>query len=313
MNNKPHIISVSRRTDIPAYYSGWFRERLENGYTYYENPVTKKPVYADLSPDCVRAFVFWTRNPKPLFDHLDFIDGRYNKRHYMHFTINGLPVELEERNPKVEFAIDSAKWLSDRYGDHYVQWRFDPIVISSITPDDYIVSRFEYIARNLEGYVKRCYFSYVDLYKKTISNVKKTAEKFNIEFYDYSLNQKIALTNEIKEIALRYGITLYACAEDNLLSAAGVEKAHCVDHDLIALVSGKDFSAKSMPSRIECGCIDSRDIGYYDSCPHGCIYCYANMEPGLALMNAKKYKESGFPFDGMKNIKDEDSPELSLF
>jgi len=310
---KPNIISVSRRTDIPAYYAYWFRERLEKGYAFYENPMSKQPVYADLSPESVRAFVFWTRNPKPMFEHLDYIDKRYNKRHYMHFTINGLPKELEERNPKVEYAIDSVKWLADRYGDEYVQWRFDPIILSSITTEEYYLSQFDYIARNISGYVKRCYFSYVDLYRKTVSNVKKKAEVCGIEFYDSSLEQKIELTKRLKEIADRYGITIYACAEDNLLVVSGIEKAHCVDHDLIAMVSGNDFNSRSMPSRIECGCIESRDIGFYNSCPHGCIYCYANMDPDEAFENAKKYLKEGFPFDGLQPKKKNDSETISLF
>ena len=311
--NKSNIISVSRRTDIPAYYAKWFRERLELGYAYYMNPMSQQPVYADLSPDAVRAFVFWTRNPKPLFEHLDYIDNRFNKRHYMHFTINGLPKELEERNPRVEFAIESAKYLSDRYGDHYVQWRFDPIIMSSITPEEYILSQFEYIARNLSGYVKRCYFSFVDLYKKTERNIKSVSEKYDIEFYDYTLLKKMNLTKELKQIADRNNISLYACAEDNLLTDTGVIKAHCVDHDLIELVSGNEFKNKEMPSRQECGCIESRDIGYYDSCPHGCVYCYANMDPGKALENAKTYLIEGFPFDKEKNKTEDGEEQKELF
>ena len=125
------IVSVSRRTDIPAYYADWFRERLEKGFLFYPNPFSQKPVFLSLKPADVRAFVFWTRNPKPLFKHLDFIDDKYNKRHYLHFTINGLPKVLEERNPSLDFAISSAEFLAKRYGPDYVQWRFDPILFSS--------------------------------------------------------------------------------------------------------------------------------------------------------------------------------------
>lgn len=298
---KPQIISVSRRTDIPAYYANWFRERLEKGYVYYMNPLSHEPVYADLSPENVRAFVFWTRNPKPLIEHLDFIDKKYNKRHYMHFTINGLPRELEERNPKIDFAIDLVKKLSDRYGAYYVQWRFDPIIISNISNDEYFVTQFEYISRKISGYVQRCYFSFVDLYKKTINNLKIVSEKFNIEFYDYPLEKRIELIKILKSIADRYKIKMYACAEDNLLKPTGVEKAHCVDYDLVKFVSDDDFKSKEAPSRIECGCIESKDIGYYDSCPHGCIYCYANMDPEKALENARKYLKEGFPYDNLEN------------
>ena len=319
MNESARIISVIRRTDIPAYYAKWFRDRLGLGYAYYKNPLSNKPVFADLSSDSVRAFVFWTRNPKPFFEHLDYIDSRYNKRHYMHFTINGLPKELEERNPKVEFAIESAKYLFDRYGNNYIQWRFDPIIVSSITPEEYILNQFEYISKNLRGYVKRCYFSFIDMYKKTEKNIKQVSDKYNIDFNDYSLSKRITLTKEIKQIAESNNIILYAYAEDDLLKATGVNKAHCIDHDLITLFSGKEFEIRENPSRKGCGCIESRDIGFYDSCPHGCVYCYANMDPEQALENAKEYLKSGFPFDGLKNkqvgineLDVQDQIELSL-
>ncbi|MDQ1266080.1 MAG: hypothetical protein QG635_1232, partial [Bacteroidota bacterium] len=117
------IISASRRTDIPAYYSDWFRRRLELGKTIYKNPISGKPVVLSLLPEDVSGFVFWSRNPKPLFKHLPFIDERYGRRHYLHFTINGMPDSLEPRNPKIDKAIDCVSYLFDRYGPDYVQWR----------------------------------------------------------------------------------------------------------------------------------------------------------------------------------------------
>jgi hypothetical protein len=298
---KQTIISVSRRTDIPAYYADWFRKRLEMGYTFYPNPMSGQPVFANLSPENVRAFVFWTRNPKPLFKHLDYIDERYQKRHYMHFTINGLPEILEKRNPKIDFASDCARYLCDRYGSGYVQWRFDPIILSSVTPVSYFVEKFDEISGKIAGLTERCYFSFVDLYDKTIRNIKKIEKETGIQFFDSNLEEQINITKKFQQIADKRNITLHACAEDQLLTITGIEKAHCVDQDLINKVSnGVNKKFKPAPSRLGCGCIESRDIGYYNSCPHGCIYCYANMDPETALMKAKEYSEEGFPYDKLE-------------
>jgi len=300
------IISVSRRTDIPAYYAEWFKKRLEFGYTVYPNPMSTKPVIQSLVPDNVLAFVFWTRNPKPFFKYLDYIDAKYGKIHYMHFSINGLPEEIELRNPKIDFAIDSAKYLSDRYGENYVQWRFDPIVLSSLTTEKYIFDKFEYIAKRMEGVVKRCYFSFVDYYQKTQKNIDIVSKEHNIIFKKPTIEEQIKITEKLVSIANAYKIALYACAEDNLLSIAGVSKAHCVDMDLINNLEGVKKIIKSIkPSRIGCGCYDSRDIGYYDSCPHGCIYCYSNLNPQLAYDNSKRYIKEGFPLDNVQKVQTE--------
>lgn len=310
------IISASRRTDIPAYYADWFRKRLEIGFTVYPNPhpLSRKPIYQKLSPEFVKAFVFWTRNPKPLIKHLDYIDKHYGNHHYMHFTINGLPEELESRNPKVDFAIESAKYLADRYGPGYVQWRFDPIVISSVTPEDYIYNKFDEIACKIQGATERCYFSFVDLYVKTKRNFKKLSLKENIEFFTQSHKRQILITQKLKSIADNYNIEMYACAEDEMLSIAGIKKAHCVDRDIINRICDKDDvkNYSDVPSRIGCGCIDSRDIGYYDSCPHGCIYCYSNRDPEVALENAKKYQKEGFTLDNEEMTKDVDDKQQNL-
>ncbi len=299
---KKTIITVSRRTDIPAYYADWFRARLEKGYAVYPNPYSQKPVKIDLLPENVKAFVFWTRNPHPLFKHLDYIDSRYNYHHYMHLTINGLPELIEKRNPTLDYAISSAEYLAKRYGINYLQWRFDPIVLSSITDTDYILNTFEQIANRLADITSRCYFSFVDLYEKTKRNFIKTENENNINFYPTSISEQVKLIEELQIIAERYKIDLYACAEDQVLELIPkIKKAHCVDSDIVNSLYEKESAGdyKLSPSRLGCGCIDSQDLGYYDSCPHGCIYCYANMDPEKALLNARQYLQEGFPLDNI--------------
>lgn len=315
---KKIVVSVSRRTDIPAYFSDWFRKRLEIGDTFYPNPFNPKAiVHQDLRPEAVKAFVFWTRNPKPLFTHLDYIDRLYNKKHYMHFTINGLPEILELRNPRLQYCFDSVKYLADRYEkDNYVQWRFDPIVLSDKSNAEYHLEKFEFIASNLKGIVRRCYFSFVDLYAKTQRNFKKVESETAINFIKPTLEEQIELTKKLKDIADKYGITLFACAEDTIYSKVpGIEKAHCVDGDIINEIC-KDEPKDNFdvsPSRTGCGCIESRDIGYYDSCPHGCIYCYANMNPQTALNNARNYQKKEFPMDSFQQGEETINNEPGLF
>lgn len=307
MKSKKIVVSVSRRTDIPAYFADWFRKRIEIGTTFYPNPMNPNQIVAqELRPEVVKAFVFWTRNPKPLFKHLDYIDSKFDKKHYMHFTINGLPEELELRNPKIDFAIDSVKYLADRYqSNEYVQWRYDPIVISSLSEYEYHIEKFDEIANKLNGFVNRCYFSFVDLYSKTKRNFLKIEKEKNIKFRTPDLEERIELVKEFINIAEPLGIKLYACAEDDIFNVLGnIKKAHCVDGDIIDRICEKDSQSNysTKPSRIGCGCIDSKDIGYYDSCPHGCIYCYANMNPETALENAKGYLKNGFPLDNEKTV-----------
>ncbi len=297
---KKLIITVSRRTDIPAFYSNWFRKRLEAGYVFYPNPFSHKPVYVDLSPSAVKAFVFWTRNPKPLFKHLDYIDDKYYKRHYLHFTINGYPKIFEKKSPDINYAISLAEYLAKRYGKNYVQWRFDPIIISDITNKNFILNKFRYIAERLNGIITRCYFSFVDLYLKTRRNLNIISKKSGIKIYDVSLNEQVDLTKTLLNIARENNIKLYACTEDNLLNyIPELNKAHCVDLELInKYYLGEDlYKYKISPTRKECGCYESKDIGYYDSCPFGCIYCYAYKNPIKAYKNSKIYLKNNFPLD----------------
>lgn len=306
MNKKAQIISVSRRTDIPAYYADWFRSRLELGFTVYPNPITHKPVFLDLTPPAVKAFVFWTRDPKPLLKHLDYIDGKYNKMHYMHISINGLPGSIEERNPSIPFVLKTVEELNKRYGPEYVQWRFDPIVLSSITDEKWIRKTFTEIAGSLKGLTKRCYFSFVDLYKKTERNFNLVSQRHGISFFQVTIEKQVELIKELSETAHQNEIEMYACAEDQILDKLPcIKKAHCVDADIIeklAVQGNSRVKYKCVSSRKGCGCYESKDIGYYNSCPHGCIYCYANMDPQSALKNAKEYLSSSFPYDKIGNL-----------
>ncbi|HOO49671.1 MAG TPA: DUF1848 domain-containing protein [Alphaproteobacteria bacterium] len=308
-NSKKQIISVSRRTDIPAYYGDWFMKRMETGSVGYINPFGGRKYSLSLQKDNVLFFVFWSKNYEPFLDHLDKLDYMGYK-FYFQFTITGLPNIFEPNVIEWRQAVDTAQKLSERYSPEHVLWRFDPIVFSSISPPEMIFEQFQRILKAIHGATKRCYFSYVIHYGKVQRNFEKLYDTNRISFFvDENEKAKLKIRQGItdkaficniehgqkKDFALRlakesanYGIDLYTCCGDYLINdkAPYIYKARCIDGDLIGkLLNQPADMLKINPTRKECGCFDSRDIGVYDTCPHGCCYCYANVNKKTAEKN----------------------------
>ena len=286
---QPKIISVSRRTDIPAYYADWFMQQVEAGYVTYPNPMSFKPVRLSLRPAEVLFIVFWTRNPHPLEKHLARLDELYQRAHYFHFTINGLPKTLETSNPPLEFAISTFLRLAERYPKQ-VFWRYDPIVLSDLTPPNYHLEKFGELAARLRGATSRCYFSFVSWYLKVQRNFAKATQEHGVNFRDSELAERLELVRRLNQIAAANGMTLYSCCQDALCEVEGVSKSRCVDIETIREIAPERYhKLRVAPTREDCGCYESRDIGYYDSCPHGCIYCYANLHRDKAKVFYENY------------------------
>jgi len=132
----------------------------------------------------------------------------------------------------------------------------------------------------LEGLVERCYFGFVALYGKVRRNFKDLERAHGVQVNEPSEQMRIDLTNRLAEIAPRRGITMHSCCGDYLLGEE-IHKAHCIDGALIERLSGpSETPYKDKGTRAECGCTESTDIGTYDTCPHGCVYCYANATSG---------------------------------
>ena len=166
--------------------------------------------------------------------------------------------------------------MSKTYSPKHINWRFDPIIISSISDRDFYIKAFEELASELAGYVERCYFSFVVRYGKVIRNFAEFEKSHGLKVFDCSNDFKIEMANELAAIAARYGIEMFSCCGDYLVSDK-IKKAHCIDGSIIEeLFFPKGLSYKHKPTRDECGCTESTDIGTYDTCPHGCVYCYAN-------------------------------------
>jgi len=281
------IISVSRRTDIPAFYGDWFMSRLKEGFAGVVHPFGGKRYIVSLKPEDVACFVFWSKNFAPFLENLRIIDG-LGYKFYFNYTVTGLP-RVFESNVEKEAAIEALKQLSAMYSPKHINWRFDPIIISNISDRDFYIKGFEKLAANFEGLVERCYFSFVVRYGKVIRNFAKLAEQKGVKIIDKQNNFKIELANELADMATRFGIEMFSCCGDYLVGEK-VKKAHCIDGSIIEqMFYPQGLSYKDKPTRNQCGCTESTDIGTYDTCPHGCVYCYANTNKKKAFQAAERY------------------------
>lgn len=276
------ILSVSRRTDIPAFYSDWFFNRIRAQFVDVRNPMNRHQVSrVSLRHDVVDCIVFWTKNPKPMFDRLDELAG-YD--YYFQFTINPYDKQLETNVAVKQNIIDTFRELSDKIGCKRVIWRYDPILLSANISADYHIRYFEEIAKRLCGYTEKCVISFVDLYAKTKRNMKGVGVREPNETEMRTLARKLSC------IAGRYNITVCSCAEKIDLSAEGIMHGQCIDQTLISDIIGCSIEAKKDKNqRKECGCVESIDIGQYNTCGHGCLYCYANFNKTATVTQIAKH------------------------
>lgn len=311
------IVSVSRRTDIPAFYTEWFINRIYEGYVLYPLPHSEKLKYLELNADNVDCFVFWSKNYEHLIPYLKMLDNR-GFEYYFHFTVNNYPDYLEYNVVKGNGTIDQFKILADHKSPEHVLWRYDPIIITKDLNINYHLYNFESIAAKLEGYTKRCYLEFVDIYKK----VERNFTQKEINYVSLPQDKRQYLFNSIANIAKNYGIDVYSCCNDSLISGH-VNKARCIDSDLIMKLTNKQINYNFAPTRKECGCAKSIDIGEYGSCLHGCLYCYANDNMNSAQKFYDNYDVSSpaldknklSKFDNLNLVKNthKDDGQLKLF
>lgn len=263
-----HVISVSRRSDIPAFHSDWFVKVLNEGSVAYKHPYSGAIKTVSLLPEHVIAFVFWSKNYAPIIPHLEQIISEYDT--VFHYTITGLPSVIEKHIPPPEYAISAFKDMARMCSAAHMIWRYDPIIISDDLTPDYHRAQFKRLAQALEGYTYRCYVSYISLYAKN----KRTLQALDGICHPFP-DEHLSLIHDLAHIALSHGMTISACCSPELL-AAGIPRARCIDKVMIAEITGTDVSfLKAAPTRSSCGCCQSIDIGSYGTCDGGCIYCYA--------------------------------------
>ena len=212
------IISVSRRTDIPAFYGDWFMRRIQEGFAGVVAPYGGKRYLVSLAPQDVDCFVFWSKDFTPFVPHLETLD-RLGYRFYFNYTLTAVPSVFETNVDKAA-ALKTLTYLSDRYSPRHINWRFDPIILSSITDEGFYLDAFERLAAQLAGRVERCYFSFVTEYEKVKRNLLPLLTDKGIQFLQPSIEEKIDLADRLAAIADRYGIRMYSCCGDYLLSDA---------------------------------------------------------------------------------------------
>jgi hypothetical protein len=279
---EPLVISASRRTDIPAFYGEWFLNRLRAGYVVAYNPFGGQRYEVSLRREDVAGFVFWSKDFRPFLPALTHVE-RLGYPFYFQFTITGLPRALEPNVPDWPRAAETARELAARYRPEAVQWRFDPIILTDKITPQATLDRFRRIADALAGHTRRCVFSFVDLYAK----VQRNMARYEADHGDPSRTPSAALRRELAEQlageAQARGMRLFACCEPDLIGG-DIRGARCVDGGLLReLFPGCGASIEPRPSREGCGCTASRDLGAYDTCLHGCLYCYANAHKDVAL------------------------------
>jgi len=274
------IISVSRRTDVPAFYGDWFMRRIEEGFAGVVNPFGGSRYLVSLRPEDVVCFVFWSKNFSPFVESLKILDG-LGYKFYFNYTVTALPAVFES-NLDRHSAIETLKRLSRTYSPRHINWRFDPIFLSSLCDRAFFVNAFEQLASQFEGYVERCYISFVTEYGKVRRNFAEIESTTGVKIARCSKSFKIDLAGELADIAAHHGMRMFSCCGEYLLGER-IEKAHCIDGAVIEqLFFPGGLAYKEKPTRPQCGCTESTDIGAYDTCPHGCIYCYANANKAVA-------------------------------
>jgi len=269
------IISASRRTDIPAFYAKWFINRIRVGYCTVPNPFNPKQVSRiSLRPEDVDVIVFWTRFPGPLMPFLNELDER-GYRYYFLYTLMNNPKVLEPKSPSHRKSLHIFKRLSNRIGSEKMIWRYDPIMFTSMTDVAFHREAYQRIATELKGHTARSIISVVDIYRKAGKRLA-LLEKEGVHLVTPSKEAFGRFMADISATARMNGMKIQSCAEASGLEMYGIGPGKCVDDRLIRYVFGSDVTHVKDPSqRSLCGCVASRDIGMYDTCLFGCVYCYA--------------------------------------
>ncbi len=277
------ILSVSRRTDVPNYYSEWFFNRIKEKYVYVRNPMNIHQVSKiDLSPEVVDCIVFWTKNPKPMLERLDELKAY---KYYFQFTLTGYGTDIECNVPhKKEVIIPIFRELSSKIGKEKVIWRYDPIIFTEKYTPEYHLKAFEQISNALNGYTDKCVISFVDIYAKNKKSIAKLGAK------GFDKNQLLDFSKQLSIIASKNNMEIGSCAEIIDLEQCGIKHSCCIDQKLIESIIGCKINAcKDKNQRKECGCIESVEIGTYNTCKNGCKYCYANYSQESVDKNCNRY------------------------
>ena len=326
----PVIVSASRSTDIPAFYADWFFHRLKVGYSAWTNPFNGVKSYVSYSK--TRFIVFWSKNPRPLLKYIDLLKEK-GIGCYIQYTLNDYVAEgLERGVPSVDERIETFKQLVDKLGKGSVIWRFDPMILTDKISIDDLLRKVEYIGDRLLGYTEKLVFSFADIteYRKVKSNL----EKNGINYHVWTETEMLIFAKRLSELNKKWSYELATCGEKIDIDQFGIKHNHCVDDNLMIrlahedrelmnylgveikqreislfgdddmssdaiVLSEREYAIKKNNNRDRgqrqfCGCMVSKDIGEYNTCPHLCEYCYANASKELAVRNWELHKDNLF-------------------
>ena len=273
------IISASRRTDIPAFYSEWFLNRLGKEVVVV-NPFNSKQANAiPLNKESVDCIVFWTKNARPLLDRIDELAG-YN--YYFQFTVNGYGKTIEPGVPELSDVIGTFQELSEKIGKEKVIWRYDPIFIDDGHDVGWHISNFKKIADELSDYTEKCVFSFIDMYAKT----RRNTSRYGIR--EPTKEEMESIACQLSRVASEHKIGLCTCCEAIDLDRYGIKHNRCIDGELIRRLFNIMVDDVRDAQRENCGCLKCHDIGVYNTCLHKCRYCYATFNPDMADVNSEK-------------------------
>ncbi|MFP4484957.1 MAG: DUF1848 domain-containing protein [Spirochaetaceae bacterium] len=293
------VISASRRTDIPAFYGEWFMHRLDAGYCEVANPFNPDQISRiSLAPEDVDAIVFWTRYPRTLLDRLEAIRGRGYPLAFL-YTVVDYPRRLEPASPPLQKRIGAFRTVVDATGPRAAVWRYDPIIVSNLTPPAFHRERFARIADALSGYVDRVIISLLQPYR---SVMRALGQVPGLDLADHGSTgtelqasaapgtEILVLLRDLAADAAERGLTVQSCADPRVAAVPGIEAGACISEDLIqAAGAATHLRPRAANQRTHCRCLESRDIGAYETCLFGCRYCYATHGTTKARENARRH------------------------
>lgn len=275
------IIGAGLRTDLVHHYGEWLMNRFHAGFAYVRNPLFPNRVHRfRLDPDVVDAVLFCSKNYAPFLDGLGEIEKRY--RLYCHYTITAYEHDVEPGIPSLDERVETLLRVEKIVGKGRLAWRYDPVLLTENYTIDRHLDVFERLARQLAGHVDRCIFSFVEMYVKLRTNMPELIPLTN--------DDKQKLAKGLGAIAKSYRLPLQICCNEADYSEYGIRNAACVTLDVLGKANGCTFrSVKHNGNRRGCGCIETRDLGLYDTCPNGCKYCYATRNPEAVRANMARH------------------------
>lgn len=260
------IINSGTRTDIPAFFHKWFLNRIEEGFVISKNPYNNQLYKYNFNPKTVDVLCFCSKNPKPLVKHLDELS---DYKQFWFVTITPYDKDIEVNVPSYKKVIKTFKQLSDNLGVNCVSWRYDPIFINEKYSLDYHIDKFEEMASELYEYTSDCTISFIDLYQKVLRNFPEARE--------VTTEERLVIGENFSKIANEYDISMKTCVEGTLLDQFGFDSTGCMTQQVLEKAIGNNLKVpKGKYHNRECNCLMGRDIGLYNTCLHGCRYCYAS-------------------------------------